>query len=61
MITSLGFKAKVRLQKCKKARYAIGNVIKKAFRRLLGILINYLMKYIRRRFPNMILLIATFI
>ena len=29
MITSLGFKAKVRPHKCKKARYAIGNVIKK--------------------------------
>ena len=29
MITSLGFKAKVRPQKYKKARYAIGNVSKK--------------------------------
>ena len=26
LITSLGFKAKARTQKCKKARYAIGNV-----------------------------------
>ena len=29
MITSLGFKTKARLQKYKKARYAIGNVSKK--------------------------------
>ena len=29
MITSLGFKAKVRPHKCKKARYAIGNISKK--------------------------------
>ena len=29
LITSLGFKAKVRPQKCKKARYAIGNFSKK--------------------------------
>ena len=29
LITSLGFKAKVRPQKYKKAMYAIGNVIKK--------------------------------
>ena len=31
LITSLGFKAKIRLQKCKKARYAIVNVSKKDF------------------------------
>ena len=35
LITSLGFKGKVRPQKCKKARYAIGNVSKKYFSKII--------------------------
>ena len=35
MITSLGFKAKARLHKYKKARYAIGNVSKKDLYKIL--------------------------
>ena len=59
-ITSLGFKAKVRPQKYKKERYAIGNVSKKDLSKIireLRILRNCLM---RRRGPNMSLLTATF-
>ena len=36
MITSLGFKAKLRLQKYKKARYAIENVSEKELSKIIG-------------------------
>ena len=60
-VTAMDFKTKVRSQKYKKARYAIGNVSEKDLSRLsksLRKLGNYLM---RRRGPNMSLLTATFI
>ena len=37
LITSLGFKGKVRPQKCKKTRYAIGNVSKKDLSKINGV------------------------
>ena len=61
LITYLGFKTKARSQKCKRARYAIGNFSEKDLSRLLRslrTLRNYLMI---RRGPNMSLLIATFV
>ena len=61
LITSLGFKAKTRPQKYKKARYAIRNVSKKDLSRSIKDfekIGNFLM---RRRGSNMSLLTATFI
>ena len=61
MITSLSFKAKVRPQKYKKARYAIVNVRKKDLLKIIKEfekIENYLM---RRRGPNMSLPTATFV
>ena len=59
-ITSLGFKAKVRPQKYKKARYAIKNVSKMTFLRLLGSLRNMGNYLMRRRGLNMSLLTVIF-
>ena len=61
LVTALDFKTKVRSPEYKKARYAIGNVSERTFRRLsksLRKLVNYL---IRRRVSNMCLLPSTFI
>ena len=61
LITSQGFKTKVRSQKYKKARYAIGNVSEKDLSKIIKDFekfVNYLM---RRRGLNMRLPTATFI
>ena len=62
LVTTLDFKTKVMFsQKCRKARYTIGNVSEKCLSKIIKEfekLGNYLM---RRRLPNMSLLTATFI
>ena len=60
LITSLDFKAKVRPQKYKKARYAIGNVSKNDISKIIGSLRNLRSHLMRRRGPNMSLRTATF-
>ena len=59
MITSLVLKAKASPNKCKKERYSIGNFSKKDLSKIIRELDKNLMKVMRRRGPNMILLIAT--
>ena len=57
----MGFKAKLRPQKYKKARYTIENVSKKELSKIIREF-DKLEKYlVRRRGPNMILMTATFI
>ena len=60
LITSLGLNAITSPNKYKKTRYAIEDFSKKYIQRLLGILKDYLMKVMRRRGPNIILLVVTF-
>ena len=56
LIISMCFKAKVRLHKYKKWRYAIGNVSNKDLSKIIREFENCLMKVTRRRVPNMRLL-----
>ena len=61
LITSLGFKTKARLHKCKKVRYAIGNFSKKDLSKVIREFDKFDNYLLRRRVPNMSLLTATFI
>ena len=60
LIASLGFKSKLRPHKYKKARYSIKNISKKYLLNIIKEFENYLMKVMRRRGPNMIVLTANF-
>ena len=60
LITSLGFKAKLRPHKYKKARYAIINVRKKYLSNIIRQFEKCLIKVTRRRGPNVSLSTATF-
>ena len=60
LITSLGFKTKVRPQKYKRARYAIGNVSKKYFSKIIRDFEKFKNYLMRRRGPNMSLLTDNF-
>ena len=60
LITSLGIKAKARPKKYKKERYAIINVSKKDTSKIIREFENYLMKVMRGRGPNIILLTVNF-
>ena len=59
-IASIGLKAKARLLKYKKARYAIGNISKKDLKKIIREFEKYLMKVMRRIGQNMSLMKATF-
>ena len=61
LITSLGFKTKLRPQKYKKARYAFGNVSKKDLSNIIKEFEKFSNYFMRRRGSNMSLLTATFI
>ena len=60
MLDFIGFNDKVRPNKEKKARYAIVNIIKKDFSKIIRDFENYVMKDMIIRDPNMNLLTATF-
>ena len=60
LITSLGIMSKSRPKKCKSPRYAIGNISKNTFQRLLGIFRIYLKRVMRGGDPNMSLMTVTF-
>ena len=60
LITSLGIKAKARQKNAKRQGIPSVMSVRRTFQRLLGILKNYLIKVMRRRGPNISLLIVTF-
>ena len=60
LINSLGIKAKTRPRNYIKARYAIGNFSKKDPSKIIREFENYLMKFRRKRGPNMSLLKVNF-
>ena len=60
LITSLGFKGKVRLQRYKKSRYAIGNVSKKDLSKIIRGFENFEKLPNEKKRPNMSLLTVTF-
>ena len=60
LITSLGLKAKIRPNKYKKVRYAIGNVSKKELSNITREYENCFRNVMRSRGPNMSLVTANF-